>query len=162
MEFMAFAGQVSEDSIACQEQGNDLGDERAGQSTGESHEADARGRHAEERAHSSSTPDGRRSQVAPVRTEAEAMPMQRGKDLLQELITLAQIPGVVLRFHALRALSGVWKLVSGHRITESSRAHANLMELSHSGFTQLLLLRLRPANMRRSPLAQRVGNMLTN
>ena len=64
-------------------------------------------------------------------TEADAMPVMRSKELLVEFLKLVQVPGVVLRFHALKEGQAVvpWKLVLGNRLKESDRAHAILLEM---------------------------------
>ena len=90
--------------------------------------------------------------------------------MVQEMKELSQQPGIILRFHALKALNRLaardgntvvpWKLVIGHREKDASRMHQLLKQICNSGLTQLLLMRIRPATMKRSPLAVKTGQMM--
>ena len=108
-------------------------------------------------------------QLVPV--EGERMSLQQAHETVKELHSLAQKPGLILRFHALKALARVetreggavvpWKMVIGHREKDAGRMYELMQRLCHSGITQLILMRTRPATMRRSPLANKVSQLMS-
>ena len=78
------------------------------------------------------------------------MSLQQAYDVLKEIYELCQCQGLILRFHALRALQKVgkdgnsvipWKLVIGHREAKADRMHSLVSQLCNSEVTQLILLR---------------------
>ena len=103
-------------------------------------------------------------------SNAPTLELHKAHGVLQEIQRLVQIPGLLLRFHALKALhkfhatDGMavipWKMVVGHRLKESHLLYQAMQEISHSGVTQLILMRARPAGLKRSPLAQRISQAL--
>ena len=125
------------------------------------------------------TADGRRwnqmqwcketSQLVPV--EGQTMSLSEALALLQEAQSLVQMPGTILRFHALKALQkveakdgnvvGPWRLVIGMRTPAADKLYGLMRQLCHSALLQVILARMRPATMQRSPLAQRIGHMMS-
>ena len=107
------------------------------------------------------------AQLVPV--DAPTLSTAQAHTLPQEILHLVQQTGLVLRFHALKSLQRVetrdgntavpWKLVIGLRGDLANQLHAKLQVLCHCAMTQLVMARMRQANMRRSPLAQQLSQM---
>ena len=103
-------------------------------------------------------------------TEGARQTLQQAQAAVGELRQLCQKPGLIVSFHALKSLTKVlardgqqiipWKMVIGHREPDARRMYTLMQGLTHCGITQLLLMRVRPANMKRSPPAQKIGQML--
>ena len=110
-----------------------------------------------------------REQLLP--TDGEVKDIHATHKILQQVYALAQMPGLILRFHAPRDIRRMgskdgnavipWKLVIGHREQSASRLHNHLKSLCHLAVRQLVLARIRPAKMNGSPLAQRVSQMIS-
>ena len=124
------------------------------------------------------TPDGKRclylewspEKEKRVPTEAEPRDIHQAHQTLQETVAQVQRPGTVIRFHALRALQKFnakdgnavipWKMTIGLREEAAKALYQNVRLLCGNAVTQLVLIRIRPANMKRSGLAQRLSQGL--
>ena len=103
-------------------------------------------------------------------TTAAALPTQQAHEIIRDTQQLVQVPGLLLRFHALKPLNRVqikdgtvvvpWKMVIGHREPKASVLFRHMQALCHSGVTQLTLTRIRQANMKRSPMAQKIAQAM--
>ena len=105
-----------------------------------------------------------------VPTDTEPLDVYQAHHILQEIKTQVQTPGVIIRFHALRSLQRYqakdghavipWKLTVGLREESALALYRNLQLLCGCALTQLVLMRMRPANMKRSGLAQQISQSL--
>ena len=105
-----------------------------------------------------------------VPTTAQPLPVKQAHDIIREVQDILQTPGILLRFHSLKQLhktqardgSAVvpWKMVIGHREAKASLLWQHLQGLCHNAVTQLVLTRIRQASMKRSPLAQKISQIL--
>ena len=91
--------------------------------------------------------------------------------LLERIAHLGQQPGVIHKFSALRpvkqdtlpqdATTAIpWRLDLSLRSPEASEQFQLLQKLAGNGITQLILLRVRGANLQRSPLANAISQRL--
>ena len=95
---------------------------------------------------------------------------------LQRMLTLLQNEALIKRFHALRpnhqiqkalgtdsenpALVIPWRVTLALTHNFSNELRGLWHQLANTGLWQLILARMRPANMQRSPLAQHLGRLL--
>ena len=103
-------------------------------------------------------------------TSAPVLRLAKAHEAIMAIQALVQILGLLLRFHALRPLHKIqakdgstvvpWKMVIGHREEKAKLLYGHMQTVCHSAVTQLVLTRIRPANMRRSPLAQKLSQAL--
>ena len=93
------------------------------------------------------------------------------RSLLERIAHLGQQPGVIHKFSALRpvkqdtlpqdATTAIpWRLDLSLRSPEASELFQLLQKLAGNGITQLILLRVRGANLQRSPLANAISQRL--
>ena len=93
------------------------------------------------------------------------------RSLLERIAHLGQQPGVIHKFSALRpvkqdtlpqddATAIPWRLDLSLRSPEASELFQLLQKLAGNGVTQLILLRVRGANLQRSPLANAIAQRL--
>ena len=93
------------------------------------------------------------------------------RSLLERIAHLGQQPGVIHKFSALRpvkqdtlpqdATTAIpWRLDISLRSPEASELFQLLQKLAGNGITQLILLRVRGANLQRSPLANAISQRL--
>ena len=97
-------------------------------------------------------------------TSAPVLPLAKAHEAIMAIQTLVQIPGLLLRFHALRPLHKIqakermalrwchgrcstvvpWKMVIGHREEKAKLLYGHMQTVCHSAVTQLVLTRIRP------------------
>ena len=93
------------------------------------------------------------------------------RSLLERIAHLGQQPRVIHKFSALRpvkqdtlpqdATTAIpWRLDLSLRSPEASELFQLLQKLAGNGITQLILLRVRGANLQRSPLANAISQRL--
>lgn len=101
-------------------------------------------------------------------TSEAPLPVNEAIRLVALVQELAQQPNMILRFCALRALAKTdtsaksatksnivpWKLTIAMRAPRAQELHQALQTLSRNSIMQLILARLRPATLQRSPLAK--------
>ena len=101
-----------------------------------------------------------------VPTDAEAWDINKAHHVLQKIVAQVQQPNAIIRFHALKALQKFnakdgtavipWKLTIGLPDETARALYNNVCLLWGSALTQLVLIRMRQATMKRSGLAQRL------
>ena len=89
-------------------------------------------------------------------TTAPVLPLAKAHEAIVAIPALVQIPGLLLRFQALRPLNKLqtkdgstvvpWKMVIGHREEKAKLLYGHLQTVCHSAVTQLVLTQIRPAN----------------
>ena len=108
--------------------------------------------------------------------ERGAVSLSLALHTLQRMLTLLQNEALIKRFHALRPNQQIQKLIGTDsenpsavilwRVTLAlTHTYSNELrglwhQLANTGLWQLILARMRPATMQRSPLAQHLGRML--
>ena len=106
-------------------------------------------------------------------TKEAPLPMCEACQMLNRVYALIQTPGLILRFCALKALKRVdmdstsskyaivpWKLTVSMRSPQAAELFQALNRLSHNAVMQVILSRLRPGNLQRSPLAQTIAKQI--
>ena len=106
--------------------------------------------------------------------KAAPIPMKEACQLVHSIYQMLQTPGLIVRFCALKGLDKVdmtqsasgtsgstnvipWKLTVAMRAPRSTELYQALRRLCHCSVMQVVLLRMRPASLQRSPAAQDIA-----